>query len=152
MAKRKPGRPTKYDPKKTPELAEKYAAKGYTKAEIAKTLKISISTLKDWQNQYPAFLAALKRADEIIDDSVEQKLYSRAQGYEYEEIVSELRDGEMVETKRIRKQLAPDTTAQIFWLKNRRRNQWRDRHDVGITGEVTVLKPGRVNKPKTAGK
>lgn len=34
------------------------------------------------------------------------------------------------------KEVEPDTTAQIFWLKNRKPDKWRDKQDVQISGEL----------------
>ena len=59
----------------------------------------------------------------------------RALGYEYDEVTFE--DGD--EVKRVRKQVVPDTTAQIFWLKNRKPEDWRDKQDVKIDDNDQVL-------------
>lgn len=63
---------------------------------------------------------------------------------DYFRFVSTLRDdsGELVVTKEITKEVLPDTTAQIFWLKNRRPDKWRDKRDIehnGQIGGVTII-------------
>ena len=74
-------------------------------------------------------------------------------GYSFTEITrTPNKDGKMEITKKVTKKIVPDVTAQIFWLKNRQPDRWRDKQELGITAEVTVLKPGKVSKPKNAGK
>lgn len=109
-----------------------WARDGLTDEQIAHNMGISRSTLKEWRAKYPAISAALKESKELVDRLVENALLKRALGYEYEEITEELTKTEdgtlaMRETKRVRKQVAPDTTAQIFWLKNRKPDDWRDK-------------------------
>lgn len=125
-----------------------WARDGLTDEQIAHNMGISRSTLKEWKAKYPAILAALKESKEIVDRLVENALLKRALGYEYEEITKELTKTEdgtlaMRETKRVRKQVAPDTTAQIFWLKNRKPDEWRDRpeptQDQALNVAVEIL-------------
>ncbi|MBO6015313.1 MAG: helix-turn-helix domain-containing protein [Oscillospiraceae bacterium] len=110
-----------------------WARDGLTDEQIAQKMGISRSTLKEWKAKYPAISAALKESKELVDRLVENALLKRALGYEYDEITEELRydkkagEMRMTETKRQRKQVAPDTTAQIFWLKNRKPDDWRDK-------------------------
>lgn len=113
-------------------LIEGWARDGLTDEQIAKNLNIAYSTFKEYKNKYPAFSATLKRGKEIVDYEVENALLKRALGYEYDEITYE--NGE--EVKRVTKQVAPDTTAQIFWLKNRKPDKWRDKKDVEHSGEI----------------
>lgn len=114
------------------ELIECWARDGLTDEQIAKNLGVAVSTFNEYKNKYPEFSESLKKGKEIIDYQVENALLKRALGYEYEEITYE--NGE--ETKRVVKQVAPDTTAQIFWLKNRKPQQWRDKKDIEHSGEI----------------
>lgn len=82
-------------------LLEGWARDGLTDEQIAKNMGVSYSTLKDWKNKYSAILAALKKGKEVVDYEVENALLSSA--------------------------LGGNTTAQIFWLKNRRPGKWRDK-------------------------
>ena len=104
-------------------LLEGWARNGLTDEQIAHNMGIRRETLYDYKNKYPNISNALKKGKEVVDIEVENALLKRALGYNYEEITYE--NG--VETKRVTKQVAPDTTAQIFWLKNRRKQQWRDK-------------------------
>lgn len=104
---------------------------------------ISYSTFKVWQNKFSAISATLKRGKEIVDRQVENALLKRALGYQYDEVIRELSENlstgemELTVTKVVTKEVQPDTTAQIFWLKNRKPDVWRDKQQVEHSGEVT---------------
>lgn len=104
-------------------LLEGWARDGLTDEQIAKNMGISVATLYNWKNTYLEILEALKKGKEVIDNIVENALLKRALGYRYDEVTIE--DG--IEVKRVTKEVQPDTTAQIFWLKNRRPDKWRDK-------------------------
>lgn len=112
-------------------LLEGWARDGLTDEQIANNIGISRSTLFEWRKNHQDISNALKKGKEVVDIEVENALLKRALGYNYDEITYE--NG--VETKRVTKQVAPDTTAQIFWLKNRRKTQWRDKVEYENTGE-----------------
>ena len=123
MAKRK------YEYWLTPEgliKLEGWARDGLTDEQIAKNIGINRDTLYRWKKAYPDFSDALKRGKEVVDRQVENALLKRALGYTYDEITFEGDD----EVKRVRKQVVPDTTAQIFWLKNRKPEEWRDKREI----------------------
>ena len=123
MAKRK------YEYWLTPEgliKLEGWARDGLTDDQIAKNIGINRDTLYRWKKAHSDISDALKRGKEVIDRQVENALLKRALGYTYDEVTFE--DG--VEVKRVRKQVAPDTTAQIFWLKNRKPEEWRDKREI----------------------
>lgn len=104
---------------------------------------ISYSTFKVWQNKFSAISATLKRGKEVVDRQVENALLKRALGYKYDEVTRELSENpvtgemELAITKVVTKEVQPDTTAQIFWLKNRKPDVWRDKQQVEHSGEVT---------------
>ena len=104
-------------------LIQGMARDGLTQQQIANNLGISIDTLIENKKKYSEFSDALKKGKEVIDFEVENALLKRALGYEYEEETYE--NG--ILTKKVKKQVPPDTTAQIFWLKNRKPNNWKDR-------------------------
>lgn len=104
-------------------LLEGWARDGLTDEQIANNMGISVASLYNYKNQYLEILEALKKGKEVVDIEVENALLKRALGYKYDEVTYE--NG--VETKRVTKEVQPDTTAQIFWLKNRRKKQWRDK-------------------------
>lgn len=102
---------------------EGWARDGLTDEQIAHNIGITAKTLYEWKKKYGAICEALKNGKEVVDRQVENALLKRALGYEYEEITSEF--GE--EVKRVKKHVVPDTTAQIFWLKNRKPENWRNK-------------------------
>lgn len=125
----------KYEYWLTPEgllKIEGWARDGLTDEQIAKNIGVSVSTLNNWKIKYVEILESLKRGKEVVDRQVENALLKRALGYTYEEITYE--GG--IETKRVVKEVVPDTTAQIFWLKNRKRETWTDRQNIEISQPI----------------
>lgn len=126
------GRPSLYDPERHPIWAEGLAKLGKIEDEIAAAMGINVDTLREWKKKHPEFSVALKIGKSEADTTVERSLFKRAIGYEYEEIKI-VNGGER--TEKTIKQVAPDTTAQIFWLKNRKPEEWRDKVHQEITGK-----------------
>jgi len=114
------GRPTKYR-EEFNDLAFKCALLGATDRELADIIGICEATLNTWKIEYPIFLESIKRGKERADMEVVQSLYKRAV------------DG--------------DTTSQIYWLNNRRRQNWSNRKEVEITGNAEDLKALIESKP-----
>ncbi len=112
---------------------EGWARDGLTDEQIAHNIGISVATLYNWKNNYLEILEALKKGKEVVDRMVENALLKRALGYSYKETTRELvvdkdtGEAEIKITKIVEKEVVPDTTAQIFWLKNRKPNEWRDK-------------------------
>jgi transcriptional regulator with XRE-family HTH domain len=119
-------------------LIEAWARNGLTDEQIAKNLGIAYSTFREYKKRYSALSAALKRGKEVVDTEVENALLKRALGYKYDEVTKELNEdtGELEVTKVVTKEVQPDTTAQIFWLKNRKPEDWRDRKEVEHSGNI----------------
>lgn len=133
----KRGRRRKYN-SKFPKKAYELALKGYTDKQIAEALGIAVSVFYAYQNTYSEFKEALKRGKEPVDNEVENKLLKRALGYDVEERITEVKMGEDGQPKpalvrTVKKHVAPDVTAQIFWLKNRKPAEWRDKHELAST-------------------
>lgn len=126
---------SKYDPDNFPELVRAEARKGHTEKELAQILGVSMSTFSDWKNKHPEFLAALKEGKAPANAKVEAALYKRAIGYSYQESkIIQNPDG----TQRVEvttKEVLPDVTAQIFFLKNRCPVDWRDKQQLEHTGQ-----------------
>ena len=132
MAER--GRPTKYKDE-YPKQAEKLCLLGATDEEIADFFEVNALTIYRWKAKHPDFCKALKAGKEHADERVERSLYQRAIGYTHDEdkIFNDGGKALIVPTK---KHYPPDTTAGIFWLKNRRKDDWRDKvdHEHGGSG------------------
>ena len=121
---------------------EGWARDGLTDEQIAHNMGISRSTLSEWKNKYPDILDSLKKGKEVVDRQVENALLKRALGYEVTEVTKEYVGdlGRMEVTKRVTKHVAGDTTAQIFWLKNRKPEEWRDKRDIQVAGSLETEK------------
>ncbi|MDZ7821550.1 MAG: hypothetical protein U5N26_06915 [Candidatus Marinimicrobia bacterium] len=121
----------KYDPETFPKLAEGYARDGLTELQIAHNLGISKSTFETYKVKFPDFLDALKRGKGPVDFEVENALLKKALGHTYEETHTEIRqykDGSTAKVKKVIEHYTPpDVIACIFWLKNRRPEQWREK-------------------------
>lgn len=113
-------------------LVEKWARNGATDIEIAKRLGIGETSLYKYKKLHLEFTEALTRGKEVVDTEVENSLLRRALGYEAIEKTEELINGRLVVTKKVTKHVAPDTTAMIFWLKNRMPGIWRNKEDVAL--------------------
>lgn len=119
---------------------EGYARDGLSNKQIAHNIGIREETIYTWMNKYPQLDKAIKKGKEVVDREVENALLKRALGYEIEETKTYMKDnGNGTQTKHIertKKHVAGDTTAMIFWLKNRKPKEWRDRKDLEHSGEV----------------
>lgn len=128
-------------------LVEGWARNGLTEQQIAKNLGVAYSTFREYKKKYPALMAVLKKGKEVVDFEVEGALIKRALGYSYVEETKELvedKDAGTAELKIVKsttKHVAPDVTAQIFWLKNRKPEEWKnDPHKVKIDREILELR------------
>lgn len=147
------GRPTLFKQEYC-EQVEKLCRVGMIDKEIADFFGVVESTINKWKIDYPEFSEALKRGKVIADANVADRLYQRAMGFEHdsEEIKvipgqkpkgkapSQDKDGAGITSEHasivrvpIRKVYPPDTTAAIFWLKNRQPKKWRDKVEQGFT-------------------
>lgn len=122
-------------------LLEGWARDGLTDEQIAEKIGIVPSTLYAWKDKYSEISEALKKGKEVVDTQVENALLKRAIGYDFQEerIETSAKDGtKVVQTI---KHVPADVTAQIFWLKNRRPDRWRDKVPVaaGQDSGVTII-------------
>lgn len=147
MSDKKVGRRGKYEDWLTEDgllKVQGWARDGLSNEQIAHNMGVSAKTLCEWQNRFGEFRNAIKKGKEVVDREVENALLKRAMGYEtVEEIEEPVEDKETGETqmrvtKRVKKQIAPDVTAQIFWLKNRKPDEFRDKRDVELSGHVDL--------------
>ena len=131
---------------------EGWARDGLTEEQIAKNMGVSRSTLSDYKVKYPDILRAIKNSKEVADREVENALFNKATGYtvklkkpmkvrhvEYDEQTGrKIAEYERIEYIEEEVHVPADTTAQIFWLKNRKSNEWRDK--VTVTDESSLEK------------
>ena len=116
---------------------EGWARDGLTDEQIAHNMGITKKTIYEWKKKYGDICDSLKRGKEVIDREVENALLKRALGYTYNEVTQEADEfGELAVSKVVTKQVSPDVTAQIFWLKNRKPTEWRDRKETELSGSI----------------
>lgn len=109
------------------ELIQSWARNGTIDKDIAHRIGVSENTFCRWKKRSPAILGALKQSKPYADAKVESALFRSALGYSYTEVTRERDEtGAMVVTKEVEKIVKPSTTAQIYWLKNRLPEIWRD--------------------------
>lgn len=122
-----------------------WARDGLTEPQICQNMGIGISTLTEWKTKFPAIAASIKKGREPVDIQVENALLRRALGYDYEETITEVEDLGGGKTKKhvrkVTKHVPADTTAQIFWLKNRKPKQWREKMEAAVNVDVEDLSP-----------
>ena len=132
-----------------------WARDGLTDEQIAENLDISVASFYNYKNEHLEFLESLKKGKEVADYEVENALFKKALGYnakvkkafKVKEILYEngkrLKETERIEYAEDEVHIPADTTAQIFWLKNRKPNTWRDKQELehkannGILDEMT---------------
>lgn len=129
------GRPSKYKPEFVAQAA-KLCALGATDIELADFFEVDVRTLHRWKGEHEDFCHSLKGGKEVADERVERSLFARATGYEHDEVDIRVVDHQIIQTK-IRKFYPPDTTAAIFWLKNRRSDLWRDKTEQDVNVKRT---------------
>jgi hypothetical protein len=137
------GRPTKYKSEYA-DQAFKYCLLGATDAELAEFFDVNEDTINEWKKKEPKFSESLKAGKVKADAEVTDKLRQRAEGYSWvEDVPIKLRrtfydeNGKKVEEERVEivpvtKTVPPDPTSGIFWLKNRRSQNWREKQDVDL--------------------
>lgn len=128
-----------------------WAKDGLIDQQIADNMGINVKTLYEWKNNYSNISNALKESKDTADRQVENAMFKSAVGFEYDEETFEtihlrstitdpdtgdekevIYESKEVLVKRVKKVVAPNTTAGIFWLKNRKPEVWRDRIENAI--------------------
>lgn len=145
------GRPSSYKPEFVGQ-AQKLCELGATDSDIANFFEVDVRTIYRWQSEFPAFCHALKLGKHNSDERVERSLYHRAIGFSHEAVkIFCSKDGAVTQVPYV-EHVPPDTTACIFWLKNRRKDNWRDvhRHEVGAPGEFERLNDAELRETLSA--
>jgi len=112
----------------TPEgmdLIKRWRCQGLSVQQICDKMEVDIRTLRAWRKKYPELETILAEGKEVTISRVEQSLYNRAVGYDYEEITRELIEGEMRTTKVVKKHVPADVKAMLNFLYNRDPQHWR---------------------------
>lgn len=112
-------------------MLEGLARDGLTDELICKKIGIGARTFYEWMERFPQMAQAIKKGKAPVDIQVENALLKRALGYDYEETITEVEElaggRQKKHIRKVTKHMPADTTAQIFWLKNRKPERWRDK-------------------------
>ena len=120
------------------ERAREMCLAGAINPELAAEFGVTVATINNWRSKFPEFRAAMVAAKEVADTRVERSLYERANGYSFEAVkIFCGKDGQVTKVPYI-EHVPPDVTAQIFWLKNRQPDKWRDKQDLELSGGVSL--------------
>lgn len=135
----KTGRPTKYKPEYV-ELAYNYCLLGATDARLAEFFNVDESTINNWKIDFPEFLESLTRGKYEADARVANSLFMKATGYEHQSVKIFNDNGTPMIVDYVER-YAPDTTAAIFWLKNRQPAMWRDKQEIDHSSTDGTMTP-----------
>lgn len=115
--------------------AEKLCRLGATDLDVADFFGVDVRTIYRWRLAHDSFRQSLNRGKDVADNAVEQSLLRRALGYSHDAVDIKAYRGQVIKTPYIEHH-PPDTTACIFWLKNRRPNEWRDKQEFEHSGAI----------------
>lgn len=142
------GRPTKYKDEYAKQ-AYKLCLLGATDKDLAMFFEVVEDTINEWKNVHDEFSVSIKKGKVLADAVIAKALFHRAKGYSHPDVDIRVIDKEIVETEVI-KHYPPDTTAAIFWLKNRQPQSWRDKQEIDHTSGGNEFKRFTLNvKPDT---
>lgn len=140
------GRPTDYDPA-FPERARKLCQLGATDVELADFFEVDVRTIYRWKHLHEEFCQAVTCGKEAADHRVERALYNRAVGYSYPAVKIFMPAGaEKPVYADYTEHVPPDPGAAFNWLKNRRKDDWRDKHEFEHTANgdlAELIRAGR---------
>lgn len=144
VKKNKGGRPKKTFDEIDLDKFIKIGEKGYTDKQICKIMAINEQTLNNYKKEYPEFFESLKRGKAIADGLIELSLYHRGMGYSHPDVHISNFQGVITKTPII-KHYPPDPTSMIFWLKNRKPKEWKDKTEFVLPGIDEILAKRRKN-------
>lgn len=139
----KGGRPTKYNSDYDRQVFN-LCLLGATDEDIANFFEVDVQTINNWKKEHVKFFGSIKKGKIQADANVAKRLYDRAIGYQFNEtsyekieLSDDLTKGQRItvpayKKKVVTKELPPDVAAAIFWLKNRQKDKWRDKHNIEI--------------------
>lgn len=125
------GAPTKYKSTYNKQ-AYKLCLLGATDQDLADFFEVCEDTINEWKKVYPLFSVSIKKGKVIADATVAESLYKRANGYSHPDVDIKMFEGQIIQTK-LTKHYPPDSTAAIFWMKNRKPKEWRDKQEIDHT-------------------
>lgn len=130
------GRPTKFFPQYI-EQAKVLASKGFTDLDLAEAFMVTEKTIYNWKDEIPEFLQATIDGKAMIDDEVEKSLLQAALGYSHPDEKVFCHEGDITVHKTV-KHYPPNSNAASLWLRNRRPDVWRDKHEIDFKAPFSI--------------
>ena len=110
-----------------------------TDKQLAALFDVKESTINNWKIDFPQFLESIKAGKAEADNEVERSLFERATGYTCKDVKFATHEGQITDFQEYDKHFPPDVTAAIFWLKNRKPKQWRDKQEIDYTEKTKIV-------------
>lgn len=126
------------------EQARKLCLLGATDKELADFFEVTEQTINNWKKEQIEFFESIKKGKDLADADVAERLFNRACGYVAPDVDIKVIDSRIVKTDFL-KHYPPDTTAAIFWLKNRQKNKWRDKQEIDLSSPDGSMSPRGLN-------
>lgn len=133
----KVGRPSVYKAEYAKQ-AYKLCLLGATDKKMADFFEVDERTINRWKESQVEFCQSIKKGKDLADAEIASSLFHRAKGYSCKDTKFATHEGKITDAKEFTKNYPPDTTAQIFWLKNRQKENWRDKQDMEVSGQLDV--------------
>lgn len=154
--KKKPeGRQSGYSPRAHNRIVFGLAREGKTEFEIAQAIGINVVTLWRWKKKHPALCNAILEGKKLVDQRVESALLKRALGYQYDETMKEKDSDGRTKVRVTTREVAPDVTAEKFWLINRKPEEYRERYSHEHTApggfNINITKEDKLDDEKKGG-
>jgi pyrroloquinoline quinone (PQQ) biosynthesis protein C len=111
---------------------------GKTLEQVGEVVGVSRQTIYNWLGQHKDLLYAVREARQVADELVEAALFSRALGYSHPEEKLFAHEGLVVDRQSVTKHYPPDTTAAMFWLRNRQPDRWKEKTEGDVNVNQTV--------------
>lgn len=112
---------------------------GKTLEQVAEIIGVSKQTIYNWFGHHKDLLYAVREARQIADELVEASLFSRALGYSHPEEKLFAHEGLVIDRQIITKHYPPDTTAAMFWLRNRQPARWKEKTEGDVNVNVNAV-------------
>lgn len=143
------GRPTKYK-KSFAKQSQKLCLLGAIDKDLASFFEVNEDTINEWKKVHKDFSESIKEGKMIADAEVAKSLYQRAVGYQHKDVDIKIYKGKIIKTPLI-KHYPPDSVAGMFWMKNRRPTDWRDKQEIDHTTDglpITLVSYRKNAEPK----
>ena len=124
-------------------VVRKLMMNGCTLVELSRHINVPVRTIRHYAQVYPEFAKALRIGGEFADNRVEMAAYYLATGFvqqeEIEDVIIDEYGKEQKITRIVERQIPPNVAMVQWWLKNRRGNRWKDKHEITVNHNIQIL-------------